>query len=241
VFAGKPDADAEAAKEREKELYEKIGRLKMELEWLQKKLARSPVEERRRMIEPKHPALPITPQCALLGLPRASYYHHPLLESDENPRLLWVIDEDVSGVSVFGSRQMASCCRTRPTPAFACAPSSARWRSMARRKSSTPTKAASLPRPSLPSRCSHYLNLLAPIRCLADGVHISLPRKMGSGWGGFAVALRRLVFLGHRGEITERAMASRRVIGGLEITEDDKVGGATTGRQRRHGRFRCPS
>jgi transposase-like protein len=37
VFAGKADHDAEAAKEREKELYEEIGRLKMELEWLKKK------------------------------------------------------------------------------------------------------------------------------------------------------------------------------------------------------------
>ena len=36
VFAGKPDTDAAAAKEREKELYEEIGRLKMELEWLKK-------------------------------------------------------------------------------------------------------------------------------------------------------------------------------------------------------------
>jgi transposase len=37
VFARKADADAEAAKEREKELYEEIGRLKMELEWLKRK------------------------------------------------------------------------------------------------------------------------------------------------------------------------------------------------------------
>jgi transposase-like protein len=37
VFADKADHDAEAAKEREKELYEEIGRLKMELEWLKKK------------------------------------------------------------------------------------------------------------------------------------------------------------------------------------------------------------
>jgi|ERR1035437_1327990 transposase-like protein len=37
VFAGKPDADAAAAKEREQELFEQIGRLKMELEWLKKK------------------------------------------------------------------------------------------------------------------------------------------------------------------------------------------------------------
>ena len=38
VFANKPQADAAAAQEREKELYEEIGRLKMELEWLKKKL-----------------------------------------------------------------------------------------------------------------------------------------------------------------------------------------------------------
>ncbi len=38
VFAGKPDADAVAAQAREKELYEEIGRLKMELEWLKKKV-----------------------------------------------------------------------------------------------------------------------------------------------------------------------------------------------------------
>jgi transposase-like protein len=37
VFAGKPDADAAAAKAREQELFEQIGRLKMELEWLKKK------------------------------------------------------------------------------------------------------------------------------------------------------------------------------------------------------------
>lgn len=37
VFAGKPEVDAAAAKEREKELFEEIGRLKMELEWLKKK------------------------------------------------------------------------------------------------------------------------------------------------------------------------------------------------------------
>jgi transposase-like protein len=37
VFARKADHDAESAKERERELFEEIGRLKMELEWLKKK------------------------------------------------------------------------------------------------------------------------------------------------------------------------------------------------------------
>ena len=59
-----------SAKERERELFEEIGRLKMELEWLKKKLASSSVEERRRMIEPRHRAIPITRQCELLGRKR---------------------------------------------------------------------------------------------------------------------------------------------------------------------------
>ena len=37
VFARKGSVDATEAKEREKELFEEIGRLKMELEWLKKK------------------------------------------------------------------------------------------------------------------------------------------------------------------------------------------------------------
>lgn len=37
LFAGKADTDAAAAKAREDELYRKIGRLEMELDWLKKK------------------------------------------------------------------------------------------------------------------------------------------------------------------------------------------------------------
>lgn len=40
VFGQKPDADVKAMKERETQLFEEIGRLKMELEWLKKKAGR---------------------------------------------------------------------------------------------------------------------------------------------------------------------------------------------------------
>ena len=50
-------------------------------------------EERGRMIEHEHPKLPVTEQCQLLGLRRSSYYHEPLPESDDNHRLMRVIDE----------------------------------------------------------------------------------------------------------------------------------------------------
>ncbi len=58
------------------------------------------------MIEPKHPSLPITRQCELLGLARASYYHRPEPEEDENLRLMRVIDETHLAHPAFGSRQM---------------------------------------------------------------------------------------------------------------------------------------
>jgi transposase len=39
LFARKADGDMETMKAREKELFEEIGRLKMDLEWLKKKAA----------------------------------------------------------------------------------------------------------------------------------------------------------------------------------------------------------
>ena len=58
------------------------------------------------MIEPKHPSLPVTRQCELLGLARASYYHRPEPEEDENLRLMRLIDETHLAYPAFGSRQM---------------------------------------------------------------------------------------------------------------------------------------
>ena len=65
-------------------------------------LASSSVEERRRVMEPEHPALPITRQYELLGLARASYYHEPEPESDDNPQLMRVIGETYLAYPCFG-------------------------------------------------------------------------------------------------------------------------------------------
>jgi putative transposase len=68
------------------------------------------------MIEPDHPKLPIVRQCELLGLARASFYHRPKPESDENLRLMRVIDETYLAYPVFGSRQMARWLRRQGYP-----------------------------------------------------------------------------------------------------------------------------
>ena len=59
------------------------------------------------MIEVQHPVLSVTRQCALLGLPRASYYHRRRPEPRENLRLMRLIDETYLAYPFFGSRQMA--------------------------------------------------------------------------------------------------------------------------------------
>src|SRR6188768_1128522 len=95
-------ADAEA---RQAELFEQIGRLKMELEWLKKKLPSS-CEQERSLIEVGHPALSVRRQCELLGLNRSSLYYEPAGETSEDLRLMRLIDERYTACPFYGSRRM---------------------------------------------------------------------------------------------------------------------------------------
>lgn len=53
AFGQKPAIDPARAIARERALFEEIGRLKMELEWLRMKLVHLGTVERRTMIDPK--------------------------------------------------------------------------------------------------------------------------------------------------------------------------------------------
>ncbi len=74
VFATNGERKQREQEAQEAELYEQIGRLKMELEWLKKKLPAS-VRVRRRMVDSQHAVLSVRRQCELLGLNRASFYY----------------------------------------------------------------------------------------------------------------------------------------------------------------------
>ena len=87
------------------ELYEQIGRLQMELGWLEKKLPDS-IEFKRGCIEPGHPQLSVRQQCELLGLNRSSWYYEPLGESAENLALMRRIDEQYLKTPCCGRRKM---------------------------------------------------------------------------------------------------------------------------------------
>jgi putative transposase len=47
-------------------------------------------------------------QCELLGLPRASFYYEPATESEENLRLMGLIDRQYTDCPFYGSRRMAA-------------------------------------------------------------------------------------------------------------------------------------
>lgn len=65
------------------------------------------VGRRREMIEPNHPRLPITRQCALVGISRSAFYGGPRIETAENLALMRAIDEQFMETPWYGSRQMA--------------------------------------------------------------------------------------------------------------------------------------
>ena len=73
IFANGVKTDTQEVETRQAELYEQIGRLKMELEWVKKKLPSS-AEQRRWLLEVRHPELSVGQQCQLLGLNRSILY-----------------------------------------------------------------------------------------------------------------------------------------------------------------------
>jgi putative transposase len=87
------------------ELYEQIGRLNMELEWLKKRLPAA-ADLKRLLVEPENPHLSIRRPCQLLGLSRSTYYLEPATASEEDLRLMRLIDQQFLRAPFYGSRRM---------------------------------------------------------------------------------------------------------------------------------------
>ena len=94
----------EAAKDA---LYEEIGRLKVELDWLKKKLD-CWNEDRRPQVDGAPAEISVRRQGELLGVNRASWYYEPAGESAENLGLMRVIDEQYTRRLFYGSRRMTA-------------------------------------------------------------------------------------------------------------------------------------
>jgi putative transposase len=68
------------------QLYQQIGQLKVELDWVKKKLD-WPVAVKRSQIEPGHLQISIERQCELIGLARSSWYYEAVQETPYNEHL----------------------------------------------------------------------------------------------------------------------------------------------------------
>jgi putative transposase len=62
---------------------------------------------KRPLVEPEHPHLSIRRQCDLLGLSRSTYYLGPATASEEDLRLMRLIDQQFLRIPFYGSRRIA--------------------------------------------------------------------------------------------------------------------------------------
>ena len=104
VFSKKRGRAEEDPGKAEKRLYEEIGRLKMELDWLKKKS--EPCSEPFDLIDSHYRSISIRRQCELLGISRSRYYCKPAVESELNLKLMRIIDEFYTDCPFYGSRRM---------------------------------------------------------------------------------------------------------------------------------------
>jgi putative transposase len=59
-------------------------------------------------VDRDHHRISVRRQCELLGIPRGSLYYEPRGESEENQRLMRLIDEQYTRTPFFGSRKMVA-------------------------------------------------------------------------------------------------------------------------------------
>ena len=64
------------------------------------------VDRKRELVDPKNPHLSICRQCELLDLNRSTYYLPPAVESEEDLRLMRLIDRQYIERPFYGSRKM---------------------------------------------------------------------------------------------------------------------------------------
>ncbi|HEX3880333.1 MAG TPA: IS3 family transposase [Bryobacteraceae bacterium] len=72
----------------------------------QKKTGDARLEDLRALVERDHSELSIRRQCELLGVNRSGLYYEPVSETEENLRLMRLLDEQYTRTPFYGSRKM---------------------------------------------------------------------------------------------------------------------------------------
>jgi len=73
-------------------------------------------EAKRELIEPAHAQISIARQCALVGLPRSTYYYEAQGESPENLLLMRLLDKQYTDTPYYGVRRMTAWLRSQGYP-----------------------------------------------------------------------------------------------------------------------------
>lgn len=76
-----------------------------------KKTKDASIEQKRQWIDYNHPEVSIIRQCELLEIARSSYYYNPKGESEQNLRLMRLIDEEFTEHPFYGTRRMTAFLR----------------------------------------------------------------------------------------------------------------------------------
>jgi putative transposase len=103
---GKRSKDKDDSQAKESELFQQIGRLQMELEWLKKNLSSCDAHDLRKLVEHEDSHLTISRQCELLGLPRSTLYYKPIPVRESTLRIMARIDALFLEDPCCGSRRM---------------------------------------------------------------------------------------------------------------------------------------
>lgn len=76
-----------------------------------KKIKDASIEQKRQWIEYNHPDVSIKRQCELLEIARSSCYYNPQGESEQNLKLMRLIDEEFTEHPFYGTRRMTAFLR----------------------------------------------------------------------------------------------------------------------------------
>ena len=88
------------------ELQKQLGKSVIEREWLAKKLVSLVSSNKKSLVDTKLKTIPVTRQCELLGLSRASFYYKPVPTKEEDLKTMHAIDEIATENTEYGYRMI---------------------------------------------------------------------------------------------------------------------------------------
>src|SRR5215204_49240 len=105
IFDNSNKSPTEQNEELVNQLYQQIGQMKVELDWLKKNLPFS-AKVKRALVEPENKRISILRQCQLLGINRSTIYYRQQPESVEDGELMRLIDQQYTETPFYGYRRM---------------------------------------------------------------------------------------------------------------------------------------